>query len=39
MSTQDTGGYKCNVCGIAFNSLSDLDAHTRENHNTHVTTT
>jgi hypothetical protein len=30
MSEQDTGGYRCNVCGMIFNSLGDLDAHTRE---------
>ena len=34
MSEQTTGGYRCNVCGMVFNSLSDLDAHTREKHKT-----
>ena len=37
MSEQATGGYRCNVCGMTFNSLSDLDAHTRESHNTDMT--
>jgi hypothetical protein len=39
MSAQDTGGYRCNMCGMIFNSLGDLDAHTREKHNTKSTTT
>jgi hypothetical protein len=34
MSTQGMGGYICNVCGMIFNSLSDLDVHTREKHRT-----
>ena len=38
MSEQASGGYRCNVCGMTFNSLSDLDAHTRESHNTDTTT-
>jgi hypothetical protein len=25
MTAQATGGYRCNVCGMVFNSLSDLD--------------
>jgi rubredoxin len=39
MSAQGMGGYRCNVCGMIFNSLGDLDAHTREKHNTASTTT
>ena len=39
MTAQTTGGYRCDVCGMTFNSLSDLDAHTREKHNTHTRTT
>lgn len=39
MSAQDTGGYRCNMCGMIFNSLGDLDAHTREKHNIKSTTT
>jgi Zinc finger, C2H2 type len=37
-SEQAMGGYRCDVCGMAFNSLSDLDAHTREKHRTYATT-
>ena len=32
MTAQTTGGYICNVCGMIFNSMSDLDVHTREKH-------
>ena len=32
MTAQATGGYRCLVCGMLFNSLSDLDTHTREKH-------
>ena len=39
MSLQTTGGHRRNVCGMIFNSLSDLEAHSREKHNTHKTTT
>jgi hypothetical protein len=37
MTAQTTGGYRCNVCGMIFNSMSDLDAHTREKHSTDET--
>lgn len=37
MSAQNTGGYKCNVCGMIFNTLEDLDAHTRKKRNTTTT--
>ena len=29
MSAQDTGGYKCNVCGMIFNTL-EIWMHTPE---------
>ena len=32
MTAQTTGRYRCNACGMIFNSMSDLDAHTREKH-------
>ena len=32
MTAQTTGGYRCNACGMIFNSMADLDAHTREKH-------
>jgi hypothetical protein len=38
MSEQASGGYRCDVCGMAFNSLSDLDANSRESYNTDTTT-
>jgi hypothetical protein len=38
MTAQTTGGYRCNVCGMIFNSLSDLDTHTREKHSSSTTT-
>jgi hypothetical protein len=38
MTAQTTGGYRCDACGMTFNSLSDLDAHTREKHRTDETT-
>ena len=31
---QTTGGYRCDACGMTFNSLLDLGAHTREKHKT-----
>jgi hypothetical protein len=39
MTAQTTGGYRCDVCGMTFNSLSALDAHTREKHKAHTTAT
>ena len=38
-SEQAMGGYRCDVCGMTFNSLSDLDTHTREKHRIYATTT
>jgi hypothetical protein len=38
MSEQAMGGYRCDRCGMTFNSLSELDAHTREKHKVHTTT-
>lgn len=37
MSAQATGGYRCKTCGMIFNSLEELDRHTREEHKTIVT--
>ena len=39
MSEQAFGGYRCDRCGMTFNSLSDLDEHTRKNHRTYATNT
>jgi hypothetical protein len=39
MTAQATGGYRCLVCDMIFNSLSDLDAHTREKHKEYTKTT
>ena len=33
LTAQATGGYRCPVCDMIFNSLSDLDAHIKEKHN------
>ena len=30
MSEQGVGGYRCQTCGIIFNSLEELDTHTRK---------
>jgi hypothetical protein len=38
MSEQAFGSYRCDACGMTFNSLSDLDARTREKHRTDKTT-
>ena len=34
MSEQGIGGYRCETCGMIFNSLAELDAHTRKKHKT-----
>ena len=40
MSEEQTmGGYRCDKCGMTFRSFSELDAHTREKHKVHPTTT
>jgi hypothetical protein len=38
MSEQGVGGYKCNACGMIFNTLGELDKHTREKHKTTIVT-
>ena len=37
MTAQTTGGYRCNVCGMMFNTLSELDSHTLEKHSSSST--
>jgi transposase-like protein len=32
MSEQGIGGYRCQSCGATFNSLQELDTHTRKEH-------
>jgi C2H2-type zinc finger len=39
MTAQTTGGYRCDICGMTFGSLSDLDKHTREKHKARTKTT
>jgi uncharacterized C2H2 Zn-finger protein len=34
MTAQTTGGYRCDVCGMTFNSREDLDRHNTEKHKT-----
>jgi uncharacterized C2H2 Zn-finger protein len=36
MSEQGMGGYRCQACGMIFNSLEELDTHTRKEHKTTV---
>ena len=36
MSEQGMGGYRCEACGMIFNSLEELDTHTRKEHKTTV---
>lgn len=38
MSEQGIGGYRCESCGRIFNSLEELDTHTRSDHKTIVST-
>jgi Zinc finger, C2H2 type len=38
MSEQAFGGYRCDACGMTFNSLSHLNAHTKAKHRTGKTT-
>ena len=38
MSPEQTmGGYRCDICNMAFNSPSDLDIHIREKHKVDIT--
>ncbi len=32
-SEQTMGGYRCDICGMTFNSPADLDSHLRGKHN------
>jgi hypothetical protein len=34
MTAQTTGRYRCNVCSMIFNTLSELDTHIIEKHST-----
>jgi tRNA(Ile2) C34 agmatinyltransferase TiaS len=34
MSSQTTGGYRCEACGMTFNSIDEIDKHNREEHKT-----
>ena len=33
MSSQTTGSYRCEPCGMSFNSQHELDEHNHKDHN------